>query len=87
MCAELYFHRQDVCMFQTPFLCGPEGFRGVWVEVKEEERLVCMRDDDYVCVCVHVDGELVVCEGVVVGVRWKVESTKRNKKSKRACEM
>lgn len=41
-------------MFQTPFLCSPEG---VWVEVRElEERLVCMCDD----VC---DGEPVVCKG------------------------
>lgn len=30
-------HRQDVCMFQTPFLCGPEGFRGIRVEVREME--------------------------------------------------
>lgn len=45
LCVELYFHRQDVCMFQTPFLCGPEGFGSVWVEVRELE-YVCM-----MCVC------------------------------------
>lgn len=30
-------------MFQTPFLCGLKGFRGVGVEVRElDESLVCM---------------------------------------------
>lgn len=30
ICADLYFHRQDVYMFQTPFLCSPKGFGEVY---------------------------------------------------------
>lgn len=42
------------------FLCGPKGFGGVGVEVRDlEERLLCMWDGVYV----QGDGEFVVCEG------------------------
>ena len=69
--AELCFHIEDVCMFQTPFRCGPKGFGGVWVEVRKlDSKLVSMCDD----VCV-LAGEQAVYEGVVKG-KWKGRSTR-----------
>lgn len=82
MCGELCFHREDVCRFQTPFLCGPEGFGGVRVEVRKlDSRLVCICNDD-VCVC--------VCRGmeswqfIKERVRGKVGGKSREMKSVRS---
>lgn len=64
------------------------GGGGVRVEVRElEERLVCMCDDvcTSMCVCRVMESCWFVKE--VERVRWKEESTKRNKKYKKACEM